>query len=61
MKVLKILKYGKNNNGYLDKTKLHKLVVSKALLIIKKIYFKYLLLFWSNNNTNYFFYIKNII
>lgn len=45
MKVVELLKYEKSNGEYLDRPKLQKYVVNKALTIPKVLYLGYLLLF----------------
>lgn len=48
-KAIKIIEYGNNNDEYLDRAKLHQQVINKALLIIKTLYPRYLLLFLFDN------------
>ena len=57
--VVEVFEYGKNNNGYWDRAKLYKQVVSKALRIAEVLYSRYSLLFLFNNATSHLFYAKN--
>lgn len=59
--VIKLFEYKKSNEKYWDKAKLHKQVVSKALLIAKVFYLSYSLLFLFDNIISYFVYINNIL
>ena len=61
MKAVKILEYGKNNNGYWDRAKLHQQVVNKALPIAKAFYLRYLLLYLFDNTTNHSVYAKDAL
>ncbi len=61
IKVVEVFKYKKNNNGYWDRTKLHKQVVSKTLPIAKVLYPRYSLLFLFDNATSHSVYTKNAL
>lgn len=58
---VKIFEYGKNNDGYWDRVKLHKQVVSKALTIAEALYPGYSLLFLFDNATSYSVYAKDAL
>lgn len=51
----------KNDNGYWDKIKLHKQVISKAFSIINTFYLEYSLLFLFDNIISHLIYAKNAI
>ena len=53
LKVVKIFKYGKNNDNYWKEKNLLKQVVEKALFIPQALYLGYQLLFLFNNMTSY--------
>lgn len=56
---VEIFEYRKNNNGYQDRIKLHKQIVSKALPIAKALYPGYSFLFLFDNATSYSVYTKD--
>lgn len=58
---VEVFEYGKNNERYWDGVKLHKQVVSKALLIAKALYSGYSLLFLFDNATSHSVYAKNAL
>ena len=58
---MKIFEYGKNNNGYWDRAKLHNQVVNKALPMVQALYLGYLFLFLFDNATSYFLYSKDVL
>ena len=60
-KTVKVLEYGKNNDGYWDGTKLHKQVVEKALLIAKTLYLGNSFCFLFDNITSHSVYTKNAL
>lgn len=57
----KLFEYRKSNKDYLDKPKLHKQVVNKAVLIAKALYLGYLHLFLFDNTTSYAVYADNVL
>ena len=59
IEAVKIFEYGKNNNRYWDRAKLHKQVVEKALSIAEALYLGYSLCFLFDNMTSHSIYIKN--
>lgn len=59
--LVKIFEYGKNNNEYLNGTKLYQQVVNKALPIAETLYPSYSLLFLFNNATSDLVYAKNAL
>ena len=52
---IEMFEYEKNNDGYWDRAKLHKQVVSKALPIAEALYSGYSLLFLFDNATSHSF------
>lgn len=60
-KAVKIFEYRKNNNKHWDRSKINKQVFIKVLPIIKKLYFRYLLLFLFDNIINHLIYTKNVL
>lgn len=56
---VKIFEYQKNNDKYCDRVKLHKQVVTKALLIAEAFYPRYLLLFFFDNAISHLIYTKD--
>lgn len=61
MKMVEIFEYEKNNNEYWDKTKLHKQIVNKTLLITEVLYPGYSFLFLFDNITSHSVYAKDIL
>lgn len=59
--VVELFEYGKNNEGYWDKPKLHKQVVNKTFLIAEIFYLRYSLLFLFDNTTSYLVYVNNAL
>lgn len=57
--IVEIFKYGKNNDEYWNRAKLHKQIVEKTLLIAAGLYLRYLLCFLFNNITSHSVYIKD--
>lgn len=58
---IEIFEYGKNNNEYWDRAKLHQQVVNKALPIAETLYFGYSLLFFFDNATSHSVYAKDTL
>ncbi len=58
---VEMFEYGKNNDRYWDRAKLHKHVVSTALPIEETLYPEYSLLFLFDNTTTHSVYVKNIL
>ena len=58
---VKIFEYGKNNDGYWDKAKLHQQVVNKALPIAEALYPGYSLLYLFDNATSHSVYAKDAL
>ena len=61
IKAIEIFKYRKNNNGYWDGAKLHKEVISKALLIAKAFYSGSLFFYLFDNATSHSIYAKDVL
>ncbi len=61
IEVVEIFEYGKNNDSYWDKTKLHKQVVNKALPIIEVFYPRYSFYFLFDNTTSHSVYAKDTL
>lgn len=59
IKVMKIFKYEKNNDRYLDRVKFDHQVIKKVLPITEVFYYSYGLLFLLNNADNHSVYAKN--
>ena len=58
---VELFEYGKNNEKYWDGPKLHKQVVTKALLIAEALYSGYSLRFLFDNVTSYSVYGDNML
>ena len=58
---VEVFEYRKNNKGYWNGAKLHKQVVTKALLIREALYSGYSLLFIIDNVTSHSVYAKNAL
>lgn len=58
---VEIFEYGKNHEGYWDRVKLHKQVVTKALPVAEAFYPGYSLLFLFDNATSHLIYAKNAL
>lgn len=56
-KAVELFKYGKLNESYWNKPKLHKQVVNKTLLIAKALYLSYSLFSLFDNATSHFVFI----
>lgn len=61
IEVVEVFEYGKNNNGYWDRAKLHKQVVSKAFPIAEALYPGYSLLFLFDTVTSHSIYAKDAL
>lgn len=60
-KAVEVFEYGKNNDRYWNRAKLHKQMVDKALPITQAFYPKYALLFLFDNGTSHSVYAKNAL
>lgn len=61
IETVEIFEYGKNNDRYWDRAKLHQQVINKALPIAEAFYPSYSLLFLFDNATNHSIYIKDVL
>lgn len=61
IKVVKIFEYGKNNDKYYNKAKIHQQTVTNILLIAEALYLGYSLVFLFDNAINYSINTKDIL
>lgn len=58
---MEIFEYGKNNDRYRNKAKLHHQVIKKALPITKTLYPGYFFFFFFDNATSHSIYTKDVL